>query len=50
MSYVMSAVLNDYGVHAGFRQRAVGSAGWTGGRRPLTMRHRAGPVRREGSA
>ena len=46
----MSAVFNDYGAHAGFRQPAVGSAGWTSGRPPPTMRHRAGPARREGSA
>jgi hypothetical protein len=50
MSYARSAVFNDYGAHAGFRQPNDGSAGWTSGRPPLTMRYRAGPARREGSA
>jgi hypothetical protein len=50
MSYAMSAVSNDYGAHAGLRQPDDGSAGWTSGRPPLTMRHRAGPARWEGSA
>ena len=50
MSYAMSAVFNDYGQRAGFRQPDDGSAGWPSGRPPLTMRHRAGPARWEGSA
>jgi hypothetical protein len=50
MSYAMSAVFNDYGQRAGFGQPDDGSVGWTGGRPPLTMRHRPGPARWEGSA
>ena len=50
MSCALSAVFNDCGQRAGFGQPDDGSAGWTSGRPPLTMRHRAGPARREGSA
>ena len=49
MSYAMSAVFNDYGA------RGVPTARrWLGGldqrASPPTMRHRAGPARREGLA
>ena len=50
MSYAMSAVPDDYGQCAGFRQPDDGSARWTGGRPPLAVGHRPGPAHREGSA
>jgi hypothetical protein len=49
MSYAMSAVPNDDGQCAGFRQPDDGAARWTGGRPRLTVGHRPGPAHREGS-
>jgi hypothetical protein len=51
MFYAVSAVPNDDGRRAGFRQPDDASARWTSGwRPPLTMGHRPAPDRREGSA
>jgi hypothetical protein len=55
MSCAVSAVPNDDGRRAGFRQPDDASARWTSGwRPPLTVGHpvghRPGPAHREGSA
>jgi hypothetical protein len=49
MFYAVSAVRNDDGQCAGFRQPDDGSARWTGGRPRLTVGHRPEAVQREGS-
>ena len=51
MFSAVSAVPNDDGRRAGFRQPDDASARWTSGwRPPLTVGHRPGPAHREGSA
>jgi hypothetical protein len=50
MSDAVSAVPNDYGQRAGFRQPDDGLGGLDQRASPTDKGHRRGPARREGSA